>query len=425
MAVALANQVKVISLESRGSVELPLSDLMIDGRLEVYPHVEKKGLLYLSFRRSRVSLSAGPYIGLIPLTPRITVEVRPKMPVSNLARVLDAARGSLGSISGMDRLYLSSEHAGNSVLEFLAANLVDSLREIGIHGLHKEYARRSGVTSAPSGRIQMAETLRSCWTRGQNHRVAIQRFDQTSDIPVNRVIKAALQLVLQRLRPGTPQASELIRRVNRVYVDLPEIVRPMRDSDFDVCRDTAAGRLLPSIRDYYYRPLEIALLILSNRGVSLEMRGEDVLLETFIVNFETLFEEYLRRVLQLGAPFGTVVRDGNKEGRKSLFEDTREHLAQPDIVVWSRPANRRVIVEVKYKDKPSRDDINQSVTYAVSYGTGRAVLVHQNRVGAKKGLRHIGTVNGVTIDAYAFDLANVEMEEEERTFVSTVAEMVA
>jgi hypothetical protein len=66
-------------------------------------------------------------IGLIPLTAKISIDVRPKMPVRNLARVLDAARRSLTSIVGTDRLYLSNKLSSSSVLEFLAANLIDSL----------------------------------------------------------------------------------------------------------------------------------------------------------------------------------------------------------------------------------------------------------------------------------------------------------
>ena len=78
----------VLTLESRKSLELPLSSLMSGGELSVFPHIEARGLLFLQFRKGRVTLTAGKYVGLIPLTPTIQVEVRPKLPVSNLARVL-------------------------------------------------------------------------------------------------------------------------------------------------------------------------------------------------------------------------------------------------------------------------------------------------------------------------------------------------
>ncbi|GLK74918.1 hypothetical protein GCM10008171_01710 [Methylopila jiangsuensis] len=157
-------------------------------------------------------------------------------------------------------------------------------------------------------------------------------------------------------------------------------------------------------------------MILSNGGVSLQDRGSDILLESFILNFEILFEDYLRRVLQNRRVRDIVVRDGNNEGKKPLFDDARQPPAQPDIVLYSPSDRKKLIAEVKYKDKPSREDINQAVTYAVSYRTDRAILVHQSRPDGPKGLRHIGTTNGISIDAYAFDLANADFQQEERLF---------
>jgi 5-methylcytosine-specific restriction enzyme subunit McrC len=181
---------------------------------------------------------------------------------------------------------------------------------------------------------------------------------------------------------------------------------------------------LPVARSYYYRPIEIALLILSNRAVALQEHGRDVLLETFIINFEELFEEYLRRVLQNRTESEFVVRDGNHEGKKPLFDDRRDPPAQPDMLVVWRPTNRKVIAEVKYKDKPDRSDINQAITYALSYGTDRAVLVHQCKPGSPGGLKTIGTINGIRIDAYAFDLGATDIDAEEKAFAECFFELV-
>ena len=66
---------------------------------------------------------------------------------------------------------------------------------------------------------------------------------------------------------------------------MPTVVGALRRSDYDACKAVLRSSSLPSARSYYYRPLEIALLILSNRGVSLQQYGQDALLETFIVPF--------------------------------------------------------------------------------------------------------------------------------------------
>lgn len=417
---------RVITLPSRGFMDLPITDLIVDGKLDIYPHVEEQGLLFLHLRRNMLTLTAGPFIGLIPLTPTVSIDVKPKLPISNFARVLDAARGSLSAITGVDRLYLSNDLASNSVLEFLAANLLDALRPVQENGLLKDYVRVSEMTGSPRGRIDLSSTMSRTWSRGLKHKVVAQRFEQTSDIPVNRLIKTALRTALARIRPGTDKSRELIVALNRAFFDLPSGIDDMTARDFEAAKHILMGKLLPETRAYYGRALEIAIMIMSNRGIALQDEGSDVMLDSFIVNFETMFEDYLRRVLQMRSdPTQIRVRDGNHEGKKSLFDDKKDPPAQPDIVVSSIASGKKVIAEVKYKEKPKREDYNQAITYAVTYRTDRSILVHQNAPGAAKGLRHIGTMNGIVLDAYAFDLSNEDLDAEETAFANCILGAVA
>jgi 5-methylcytosine-specific restriction enzyme subunit McrC len=119
------------------------------------------------------------------------------------------------------------------------------------------------------------------------------------------------------------------------------------------------------------------------------------------------------------------VRDGNTDGKKPLFDDRSDPPAQPDIVVSSTSTGKTVIAEVKYKEKPNRDDYNQAITYALSYHTDRVILVHQNRQGATAGLRRIGTIGGIALDAYAFDLSHANLDAEENAFAECVLGSVA
>ena len=52
------------------------------------------------------------------------------------------------------------------------------------------------------------------WSHGQLHRVVAQRFEQTSDIAVNRVIKYAIQFLLRRLWSTPPTSLEVIKKAN-------------------------------------------------------------------------------------------------------------------------------------------------------------------------------------------------------------------
>jgi 5-methylcytosine-specific restriction enzyme subunit McrC len=418
-----ADSKTIYTVQSRQGLELNLSDLTIDGRLDIFPHIEDKGLMFLQFRRNRVIVTPGAYIGLIPLTPNISIDVRPKLPVSNLARVLDAARRSLRTIDGADRLYLSSELKSSSVLEFLAANLLDAMRPISAHGLHKEYVVHTETTSTPRGRIELSGTIRT-WSRGQFHKLQAQRFEQSSDIPVNRLIKGAVYFVLQRLRSNSPESRTLIRQANAAYFEMPAVIGALHPTDYEISKKILSANSLPAMRHYYYRALEIALLILSNRGIVLQEEGSDIALETFIINFDDLFEEYLRCVLQRQTDEDVTVKDGNRDGRKPLFDDRNEPMAQPDIILVSISTRRTAILEVKYKERPLREDMNQAITYALCYGTDRAVLVHQSKPGGAKGVIPLGTIRGIRLDAYAFDLGAENLEAEETAFADRMFDLV-
>jgi len=168
--------------------------------------------------------------------------------------------------------------------------------------------------------------------------------------------------------------------------------------------------------------MEVALLILSRAGISLDRAGNDIELESFILNFEVLFEAYLRRVLGNHAPAETQVLDGNLEGKRLLFSDAKAPFAQPDIVLSK--GHHTAIVEVKYKERPSREDINQAITYAVCYGTRRVTLAHQRAVGGIHGSYAIGTIAGIKVNGYAFDLATPDLAVEEASFTDTVVDLL-
>lgn len=410
---------EVLTVESRSSVELALSKIIKDGEVGLLPYVETKGLLSVRFKRGQVTVTAGKFVGLIPLTREISINVRPKMPIGNWGRVLDRARASLQIVPDAHRLYLTTAQHSSSVLEFLLSNFLDALQPIQIGGRHKHYAQRKRVSSNPRGRMDLTGSMQECWSKGVQHTMSSSLYEQTTDTPYNRVIRAALIRLLNVVRHGGTNRS-LTAKANAAYNDLPLEIGEMKAGDFTATRLALSTKILPSSRSYYYRPLEIALLVLSGRTVALDKSGSDVILDTFIVDFEAIFEQYLRNTLIGQCPSGLTVRDGNNEGKKPLYDSKPEPTAEPDIVILGNNLDRRLVLEVKYKDKPNRDDINQAITYAVSYRLKRVILVHQAKSAAHSGFREIGTIDGIAVDAYGFHLGNEDLAAEEAAFVEFV-----
>jgi 5-methylcytosine-specific restriction enzyme subunit McrC len=401
------------TIKSRETIDIRLEEVLVDGRITVFPHIiENSDLLSLSFIKNKIRLSAGKYIGLIPLAPGVVVDVLPKLPISNLAHVLDVARQPVASIAGIERTYLETALISDSVFDFLTVNYLAALRDIQSNGWLKEYVAQTETTSHPKGRIDLAGTFRTAWSRGAMHQVRSKSFAQTSDVSPNRLLRHTLEMILLS-RSGSRSDPGITSQANEVLRGIPSVVDTLRGGDLSVCQNLVEGQSLPTGRSYYYRALEIALLVLSEKGISFQSFGTDVTLDTSIIDFETVFEDYVRRVLQRGSGNSIIVKDGNTDGKRSLFDDRKSPPAQPDIVLIEAESGNAVVLDVKYKDKPNRSDINQVVTYALTYRSKRVVLVHQNEPSAAPGLTLLGRIDHVEVYAYAINLDNPDLLGEE------------
>lgn len=413
---------RVITVGARRSVRLSLEELVSSAGIDLFPEVESKGYFSVQFCGKELQLTAGSFIGLIPINSRITLDVRPKLPVSNLARVIELSQLPLRPLAGIERLYARDEDTPLSILEFLAWGLLASLKDIEIHGYFKLYVSRQQNTGHPRGRIDLRQTGLINVSRGIRHKVVTHRFDQTINSPYNQLLKHALLFLAERFLRTPSRDPKLMSELNKALAGF-ESVSTKRSIDLVRQVDShLRGQRIPLTRRYYERPLRIALTIVAGEGVSLVEHGEEVELSSYVVNFDDLFESYLRAVLRsrLGSR-GLRVLDGNRDGSKRLFDDAKEPQAHPDIVIEAKQTQRRIVADAKYKEKTDRGDLNQAITYAVSYRATDAILIHQCLPGKPIGRQRLGSINGMTLHSYGFDLASPDLDREEQALADSMA----
>lgn len=398
---------------TRASTEIDVHDVMSDGELAIYPYVEERGLLFLGFRKGKLLISAGPFVGLIPLTDRIAIDVQPRFPMPNLARVIDVSGGTLTHLVDVRRSYSLADEQNYSVIEFMAQNLISSFKFIEVQGFVKKFLPRREVTSFPHGRIDLNGTLRQ-WANGKLHVVSSQSFEQSADVPENRVIKSAFLCILSTIKSSSDAGKKLVRSANDCILKIPSYVKQASSADIADVKHSMALRRMSEIRGYYTQCLTTAVMILQGAGLSLRHSQGPVGLDSFYINIENLFETYLREILRRQANEHTSVLDGNEEGKKALFDSGVSNDAKPDILI--RGQEKILVAEVKYKDKPSRDDYEQAITYAVSFRCKRVILVYPRSNSFPSGLAHIGTMDQIRLDSYAFDLSAADLAGEETRF---------
>ena len=427
---------KVFVATEHEVTDVPLADVYHDGYLDLYPQVKGRDFFKVYSKQDRLLFQAGSYIGLIPVNDRVVLDVRSRVPVGNLERILRIAEHTPFSLSPHLREYESHEERAPSLIDLLAESFIDVIKEIEFYGLHREYIRKTEATSFPKGRILLRETMRAYEARGIRHRVEASWFTQTTDSGPNRCLKYAVWYLAMRYLEMKPRKGlrKMIFDLNRAFLLFSGVTLDRRRNFLNDPVVVDPGKL-PSIRRYYKSAINLALTIIRDRGISFEGGENDFVSASLLIDFDKVFESYLRAVLQqhfreLNSDIDVL--DGNAAaphgGKKLLFDDPPSEPAKPDIVFKLRDttATYPLLVEVKYKKVtvPERDDINQAVTYAVSYRAPVVVIVNPRIKEGSEGLKFLGKIDRTMFYQYAFDLATSTPAVNEKKFAMELFHLI-
>jgi 5-methylcytosine-specific restriction enzyme subunit McrC len=404
------------------TVKVPIGNLLVDGELDLYPDIVAHNWFDISLKRDELVVRAGGFIGLIPLNDRVTLNVRPRVPIHNLGRMLEVSKRSPVAIARYMRDYEVDPHFQPELLDLLADAFLDQIAPIESLGLHREYVRLEKATSNPHGRILQHQTL-SLHSRGLKHRVVISSFDRTVDTPLNRCLKMVLWMLAVKYS-RMPIRSGLRKRLARLSTAIRTFDGAQLDLSLEFLSDEAVRNptKIPPLRDYYRVPLELALMFIRDMSPALDRTvGQGLRLGSMLLDMNKVFEHYIRNALgarlkEIGA---LVAQDGNFIGEgfggKLFFDAPPSEPAAPDIVVRGATQPPVVIIDVKYKPvsgDPDRDDLNQVIAYGASYATPNVCVVQPSRKGVS-GLRRLGTIGGLGVFQYEYDLASDDLQRQE------------
>lgn len=428
---------KVYTVKEFEEVDVPLSDLIVNNELQVYEPVGEGDFFSFNRKKGRLVFRAGSYIGLIPINDRVVLDVRPRVPLDNLERMLRIAEDTPLELSDFFRFYDTLEEPLPSMIDLFAQGLINAIREIEINGSYREYVQREEDTSFPHGRLRLGETMQRHAARGIKHRVDASWFEPTTDNPANRCLKYALWFLADHYTSTGQNKSRLLQGLERSF-HLFSGVELDKSLQFLKSPNVANPELMPSIRSYYKPALYLALIIIRNRGVSFANRKGGILMPSFLINLQNTFETYLRNILRSklrGISDQVRVLDGNKKGSdggsKLLYDELPSTDAKPDIVFKSvNPlagvSEYLLIVDAKYKNvkKPERPEIEQAVTYGASYRAPVVVIAHPRIDKSPNGLHLLGNIKPLSVYHYAFDLAAGDPEAEETKFAVEMSSLL-
>lgn len=282
---------RVIQRAEQGLVEIELSELQdASGRLRLNPEIESGDYFALSLRHGTISLRARGYIGLIPLSDGVVADVRPRVPVRNLSRVIHVS-GEPPTVLTSLRSYATAAEWSDSLLDVYARALGGYVEAIASSGLLREHIQREEDSSFPRGRVRLDGTAR-LQARGITRKAHIAWFERSDDNPPNRCLKYGLWLLARRYiarQPDDEASREAHRHLNALFPIFDGVPLDHAKAFLDDPVVTGA-RELPTLRSYYCDALNVAVAIIRQRSIVLDSSGGTVRMPSFVVNMNYVFE---------------------------------------------------------------------------------------------------------------------------------------
>jgi 5-methylcytosine-specific restriction enzyme subunit McrC len=384
----------------REETTIPITEVWKDGEIDIYPEVQSQKYFEIRFRGRRLIITAGKYVGFIPLNERAIIYVRPKIPTANLVHLLAVAGGVVAL--GRERQYRLTESTAPPLLEAMAGAFIAYLEEMEVGGLYKTYVNMNEVQSILKGQIKFEESMQQLWSRGKRHAAVSSYFELTADVAENQLLYFACRsLILHFLTLGaSPVTLKTLGQFEELFIRAGVTLRLPSKNEIQ-----EAG-LLPS----HVRAIRLANALIARKGVELPLGGSDIFLPSFLIDMESLFEEYILRVLHQHLSGFRVA--SAREAAKPLFDNALIPAANPDVAIYNSQGAAVAVGDVKYKPRYSREDLNQVISYALSYGVDITVLFLPSLTADEAGLRKVGDIKGINVYESRLWLGSVDLAGE-------------
>ena len=223
-----------------------------------------------------------------------------------------------------------------------------------------------GVTEAANlvkGRIDFSRQLK----RNPGRPIPIEiDFDEFSpDIPENRIILTALQVLLTRFPLDVDQRNRLF--------ELQYVLAAVTPIEHHKRIPTVT---LTSLNNHYGPALRIAELILGFQGLDADV-GETSA-SSFLLDMERIFEKYLENRFSILSEEGSQIFRAQGSG-ESLDRGGLVGI-RPDYL-WFEGGKATGVADAKYKVFSTKasvpnDDVYQMVTYCTRYGLHKGYLIY-------------------------------------------------
>jgi len=336
----------------------PAADIRVEDGAELWRTYSKMVTVEFPSPKTddRWELKSEGWVGYIPVSADLALELYPKVPLANIFRMLEYAYA-------LDPKWLAGLVASDALEEFferLAAVLAKRVLARARHGLHRAYVTESDLLPFVRGALDLADLYR----RPASVSLACEYQDHTADIDDNRI----LAWTLSRIARSAYCSDRSRPQVRRAYHAAASAAQPA-----PFLPGACASRTYHRLNDDYRGLHALCRFFLENTGPTHEAGRRTML--PFLIEMSGLFERFVAEWLQAHLPPGYRLQ--YQEPLNLGGEWGVDYRI--DMVLYDRTTDApRCVLDAKYKapERVDQADFNQVVVYAKAKQCSQAFLVY-------------------------------------------------
>lgn len=370
------------------------------GRTKIFPEVRNLSAFEIKDTADGVSLRVLGLIGYLPVSPEISLNLRPKFPTENLWFMLEEGDETFRKILPVTRAYLASEQHPPHLL--LARSFAHYIREIVTAGFARSYVPER-ATGYFRPKVAFGPTIATMFSRGEPARTISDVFAFTTDTRANGLLKTAC-LHFMLVMPATVEWEADRRVLSDALAAL------MRVNERDLLpNDLAQEIAVPArVQSFYAGALATYGIFRGFKKIGFEYAPQGTRLPSFLFCLDDIFESFVRNVLRKGLrEHGFSVVDGNKtRHQRALFSDNATYPVKPDMI-FKLGDHVSAVGEIKYKPKIDESDRYQLLSHTLALRSKVGIWISPAPTPDAEGLQYVGSfADKAKFFHYRINLAN-------------------
>ncbi|TAN68429.1 restriction endonuclease, partial [Paraclostridium sordellii 8483] len=406
-------------LREEGNVVIPdevfeyLESFILENKNE--SDVDHNDLMQISYKKGIGKIiKAKNYVGTIQTPNGVTIEILPKIYISNdensydktkkiLLKMLKSVKDTPFKTFNMANLDITNME----ILDIFISMFLDEVSELIKKGLKSSYVRKEGNLNYLKGKLLINKHISKNIT--SKEKFYLEYDEYSKNIPENKIIKATLI----KLKNITSKSSiqNRIRKYSFAFVDVDKSLNYKKD--FSRCTN---NRLM-----YDYKlALEWSKIFLQD-SVFINYRG-DSKAYSLLFPMEKVFESYIANSIEKSKLFNNfeIIIQARKDETMYLFDEPKKFKLKPDILIKS--SDKTIVLDTKWKNLIndskknygiSQLDMYQMYAYAKKYNSSKVILIYPYNSESKmllEGKEYKDLIfksnEGVNVQVYFFDIEN-------------------